>query len=172
MKNVKVREAKIHDAPHIAEVHVKTWQHAYKGQIPDSYLNSLSIEQRTEGWKKQLESPEKGVYSFVVEVDGRVVGWCTAGFSRDEDAVKEVGEIYGIYIHPDYMRTGLGSQLSNQALNSLRNDGYRKATLWVLITNEKTRKWYEKKGWRVEGKTKTDKRGDVELHEIRYIINL
>lgn len=169
---VLIRPAELNDAPAIAKVHVETWQSAYKGQIPDSYLNSLSIEERTKGWEKQLENLKKGVYALVIEVDGEVVGWCTAGTSRDEDASKEIGELHGIYIRPEYSNKGLGSKLMGYALNVLRKEGYKKATLWVLDTNEKTRKWYEHKGWKVEGKTKSEPRDDFELHETRYIIDL
>jgi GNAT superfamily N-acetyltransferase len=80
--------------------------------------------------------------------------------------------LYGIYIHPDYIGKGYGSELMRHALEVLKEDGYGKATLWVLDTNEKTRTFYEKKGWIVEGKTKVDKRDDFELHETRYIIDL
>lgn len=167
-----IRQAIPKDAPKIAKIHVETWQCAYKNQIPDSYLNNLSIEERTKGWKKQIENPEKGVYAFVIETDGKVVGWCTAGVSRDKDASKETGELHGIYIHPDHTSKGFGSKLMSHALTTLKKDGYEKATLWVLDTNEKTRKWYEHKGWRVEGKTKSEPREGFDLHETRYIIDL
>jgi ribosomal protein S18 acetylase RimI-like enzyme len=172
MNNVIVRKAISEDAQQIAEVHVLTWQCAYKGQIPDSYLKSLSIEKRTEGWSKQLKYSKKGIHTLVVEVDGKVVGWCTAGIGRDEDFDPEIGELYAIYIHPNFIGKGLGSKLMESALNQLRKDGYKKATLWVLNTNEKTRKWYENKGWKIEGKTKVDIRDNFELHETRYIIDL
>lgn len=170
--NTLVRLAQVEDAAQIAEVHVLTWQCAYKGQIPDSYLNSLSIEKRTEGWREQLKNPEKGIHTFVAEVDGRVVGWCTAGVNDDEDVSKETGRIFGIYVHPSFIGKGLKSKLMESALNQLREDGYTKATLWVLDTNEKARKWYQDKGWEIEGKTKVDVRDGFELHETRYAIDL
>ncbi len=57
-------------------------------------------------------------------------------------------------------------------LHILKTEGYKRATLWVLDTNEKTRNWYELKGWRVEGKIKTEPRDGFDLHEVRYIIDL
>lgn len=170
--NILVRLAQVEDAAQIAEVHVLTWQCVYKGQIPDSYLKSLSIEKRTKGWIEQLNNPKKGIHTLVVEVDGRVVGWSTAGIGRDEDFNPEIGELYAIYIHPNFIGKGLGSKLMEAALNQLRKDSYKKATLWVLDTNERTRKWYESKDWGIEGKTKVDVRDGFELHETRYIINL
>lgn len=172
MENFVIRDATPDDAEGIAIVHVKTWQCAYRGQMPDSLLDGLSVEKRTEGWRKQLQEPPEGRHSFVVEIEGQIVGWCTVGKTRDEDVTPEIGELYGIYIHPDFIGKGLGSALMEHALTVLKNDGYDKATLWVLDTNEKTRRFYEKKGWVVEGKTKVDKRDDFDLHETRYIINL
>jgi len=57
-------------------------------------------------------------------------------------------------------------------LEVLKSEGYKKATLWVLDTNKKTRDWYESKGWRVEGREKTEPRDGFDLHEVRYIIDL
>ena len=167
-----VRKAKPKDAPGIAKVQVETWQNAYQGLIPDSYLNSLSIEKRTSGWKKQLENPKEGSYVFVAEFGDNIVGWCTAGFSLSKDTSKDTGEVYGIYVHPDYARRGAGSKLMEKALDTLKEDGFKKAILWVLTSNGKTRKWYESKGWRVEGKTTIDNRDGVKLHETRYIKDL
>lgn len=154
MDNLIVRQAEVKDAQGIATVHVMTWQCAYRGHIPDTYLNNLSVDKRTESWKKQLENPLKGTYTFVAEDNGKVVGWCTVGVSRDDDAVKNVGELYGIYVHPNYIGKGFSSQLMNHALEVLRKETYKKATLWVLISNGKTRKWYEHKGGILKEKPK------------------
>ncbi len=172
MSEVVVRTAEVKDAEGIANVHVKMWQQAYKGQIPDEYLDNLSVGQGTEGWKKQLENPIEGSFAYVADIDGKVVGWCTGGVSRDEDAYKEIGELYGIYVLPGYTDKGVGSKLMGQLLNTLKTEGYTQATLWVLDSNEKSKKWYEAKGWRIEGKTKVDKRDKFELREIRYITDL
>ncbi len=172
MINFNIRYATPKDALGIAQVHVKTWQCAYKGQIPDSYLASLSVETRAARWANKLENPEKGVYAFVADYNGKVIGWCTAGSNRDEDVAKEVGELHGIYIDPEYIGKGVGSQLMSRALNTLKQDGYTSATLWVLDTNEKARKFYEKKGWKIEGRMKDEPRDGFVLHEVRYIIFL
>ncbi len=171
MANI-VRPAKEEDAYQIAQVQVKTWQHTYKGLIPDSYLGSLDIKKRAEGWKEIIRNQKQGEYSFVAETGGKIIGWCTVGVNRDKDVSKETGELYGIYILPQYIGKGFGSQLMDHVLQVLRKDGYKRATLWVLSSNEKTRAWYEMKGWRIEGKEKIDKRDTLKLHETRYIIDL
>lgn len=167
-----IRRATVDDAAAIATIHVKTWQYAYQGQLPDSYLQSLSIERRTEGWKRQLENSSPNTATFVVENNLSIVGWCSIGASRDEDKTDTTGELYAIYVHPDAIGKGFGSKLMNRALDALRESGFKTATLWVLDTNQNTRTWYESKGWRADGKTKTEMLNDIELNEVRYSINL
>jgi ribosomal protein S18 acetylase RimI-like enzyme len=171
MKEV-IRAAKLKDAQGIATVHVKMWQKNYKGQIPDSFLDNMSIEKRTQNWEKELGEPTVGTHAFVVDIGGVIAGWVTGGINRDSDLPKEVGELYGIYMHPDFAGMGYGSMLMEKLLATLKSDGYKKVTLWVLDTNQKTRDWYESKGWRIEGKTKVDHRDSFDLNETRYIIDL
>jgi GNAT superfamily N-acetyltransferase len=151
---------------------VKTWQHAYKGQLPNAYLNSLSIEKRTARWEKNLSDPNSKMTTYVALIDSKIVGFCNVGPNRDDDISSDTGELYAIYIDPRSQGKRVGTQLMERGLDTLRLAGYNKATLWVLTSNEKTRKFYEHKGWRLEGKTKTESKKNVELHETRYIIDL
>lgn len=172
MSSEHVRVATLDDAPGIAAVQVLTWQHAYRNQIPDSYLDSLSIETRTEKWKTNLTDGDEGKHPLVYVEDGKVLGWCTLGKNRDGDLPESVGELWGIYVLPDQQGKGIGKALMNSGLDLLRKDGYSSATLWVLTSNAPSRAFYESQGWRVEGKTKIDPRDGFELHETRYIIDL
>ncbi len=167
-----IRPAKLEDAAGIAIVHVQTWQYAYKGLMPDSYLNSLSIEKRTEKWQANLSKTDDNVQAFVAELNDQIIGFCSVGKCRDEDMDSQTGELWAIYVSPNYMRQGVGTKLMNAGLIHLRKLGFQKATLWVLVENVKTRKWYEGKGWIIEGKTKSEPREGFELDEIRYLIDL
>lgn len=53
-----IRNAIIEDAKDIATIHVKSWQVVYKGLIPQSYLNNLSISKREKSWQKILTNYE------------------------------------------------------------------------------------------------------------------
>ncbi len=169
MSDLQIRDANPKDAVGIATVHVRTWQCAYKGQISQAYLDSLSVEQRRITWEQALSEPDPGVHVIVATLGEKVVGWSTYGTSRDEDATQETGELHGIYVDPDYIGKGIGSALMEAAVAGLKKDGYIKTTLWVLDTNEKTRKFYEKMGWVEQGMQKDDPRDGFTLHEIRYV---
>lgn len=172
MSNFIIRQARVEDAFGIAKVHVGMWQYAYKGQIPDSYLQSLSVANRTKRWQDILSHPEDNSHTLIAVAADTVLGFCSVGHCRDEDMPASVGEVWAIYVDPDSMGKGVGSALMEKGLTYLREQGYTKATLWVLSSNQKTRKWYEKRGWREEGKTKTESSRGFDLHETRYIITL
>ena len=172
MTEIQIRNAEIKDVLGIATVHVKMWQKAYRGQVPDSFLDAMSIDNRAKFWEDTLKNPKSGIHILVAEHDHRIVGWIQGGKNRDEDLSSDVGELGGIYVHPDWQGKGVGSKLMEFFIETLRSEGYKKATLWVLDTNQKTRNWYESKGWNVEGKTKIEPRDGFELHEVRYSIDL
>ncbi len=119
MSNIEIREATIQDAKSIANIHVKTWQFAYKDLIPDDYLSGLSIDTKTENWKKKLESLDEDIHAIVAIADDKVVGWCTFGKSRDEDALNSTGELHGIYVIPEQIGTGAGSKLMENVAHVL-----------------------------------------------------
>ncbi|MEI6462488.1 MAG: GNAT family N-acetyltransferase [bacterium] len=173
MNNILIRKATVADAQQMATLHVKSWQITYKGQVPDSYLENLFIEDRKKKFEEYIKNENiYGNEHFVISLNDQIVGNLIVGKNRDEDLNNTFGELWGIYIHPDYFWKGFGSQLMTYAIEYLKNKGYKNATLWVLDTNKKTRDWYEHKGWKVEGKTKVEKKEGFNLNEIRYIIDL
>jgi ribosomal protein S18 acetylase RimI-like enzyme len=151
INKITIRESEVSDALGIATVHVKSWQKTYRGQVPDSYLDNLSIPERASKLEKMIEeNRKKNVHNFVIEEDKLIVGILAVGENTDNDLPSNVGQLYVIYIHPDHEGKGFGSMLMNKAIEILKEDGYTKATLWVLDTNSKARSWYEHKGWKIE----------------------
>lgn len=170
--SLNVRPAILLDAKGIAAIHMQTWQSAYKGHMPDSFLSNFSLEETIKTWTGKLEQTEPGTQYFVAELDGMIVGFCTVGPSRDDDRDITTGELDAIYVGEQYEQQGAGSRLLTKGLEWLRGQGYKKATLWVLESNAKARAWYEAKGWEPDGKTKIEPREGFEMHLVRYVINL
>ncbi len=52
---LRIREAGPKDAEAIANVHVRAWQEAYRGQLTDDYLDGLTVEDRLEQHRRTLE---------------------------------------------------------------------------------------------------------------------
>jgi hypothetical protein len=75
---VTVRDAVADDARAIAEVHVASWRWAYRGQVPDGILDSLSVDEREANWERSLSREEVGV-TVAIDAAGAVVGFVETG---------------------------------------------------------------------------------------------
>lgn len=150
-----IRPAVVSDAPAVASVHVRTWQTAYRGLIPDSVLSTLSVEARTSMWERAI--PSGGVW--VALADDTVTGFASAGPSRDDAAF----ELYAIYVLSSAWGTGLGFGLMQAALA-----GQRDVIVWALESNTRARRFYERLGFRTDGAARTETAGTTELEEVRY----
>lgn len=84
--------------PQTVELHVRSWQEAYRGIMPDEFLNGLSVERQLA--RQQERFGEKTSNEYAILVDESIIGVCFFASSRDDDA-DQVGEIYGFYLHPD-----------------------------------------------------------------------
>lgn len=149
---------------------MRAWQVAYRGQLPDDFLDALSseIEQRTAFWERAIRGASARRQHQLVALDGeRVVGFVTFG-PHEPVEDPNVGELYAIYLDPAYWGRGYGRALFSAAERGLKADGYAAATLWVLETNARARRFYEIAGWVADGGTKTEQRGAIELREVRY----
>lgn len=174
MTTMQVRPALTADARVVAEIHVASWQVAYRGHLPDDHLDALSVETRCAGWVELIGTtdwPRTGLLLAEDDV-GEVVGFCHVAPSRDDDAGSEVGEVTAIYLSPPRWRGGAGRLLLDAAVERLRAAGYTRATLWVLEGNDRARRFYEAMGWRPDGTTKIDGRGSDTLVDVRYVLEL
>ncbi|MEI6649091.1 MAG: GNAT family N-acetyltransferase [Actinomycetes bacterium] len=170
MGSLVLRPANTIDAYEIARIHVKTWQSAYLGMIPDSYLQNLDVDQRARNWVQILESSIEGNQTIVAEIDGAIVGFIGVGPSREPTSFN-LGEVHAIYVDPNNQNFGVGSNLLKEGIRILKDQEFRGAMLWVLDQNSQTRTWYESRGWKSNGKSKKDKIKDFEIVQIQYEID-
>lgn len=169
MKNLThhIRPATVDDAEAIAINHILSWQGMYKDFIPESILQELSIEERTQQWHDLIS---QNVKVLVVELAGKIVGFASICAFRDDDRDGLNGEISAIYLHPDYWRLGLGTKLCLAALAELSTLGYKTIYLWVLSDNHQAHKFYESLGFQATDKTKMEEfyNGGALLEETLY----
>jgi len=166
-KGITVRAATAEDAAAIAQVHVDTWQVAYRGLLPDSVIASLSVEERRALWERVLAKPGAAKLDVAVDEAG-IVGFCFYGPTRDA-ADTGGGEIYAIYVHPDRWRRGAGRALCEKALLEAAARGQGAMTLWVVRGNERACGFYERLGFARDGAARTNtKLLPIPFDEIRY----
>lgn len=168
----RVREASIEDAAGIASVHVRTWQAAYRGQMPDDFLDEIDIEKKTIRWREWVQQSDTWV--LVVEDQyHRVIGFCSSCSSRDAEAAANIAEIRAIYVDPEKWRGGAGRSLMSASLAHASVHGFNAMTLWVLESNADARAFYESIGFVLDGASKTvQPRSDFSIREVRYRLDL
>jgi GNAT superfamily N-acetyltransferase len=163
---VDIRQAMAVDAQAIADIHVASWQSAYAGIMPASFLTALSVDKRASSWRDALESGRLRV--ALAYTTGQLAGWVAYGKCRDTDKDASWGEIEAIYLHPSRYGQGIGALLMDHAGRSLGEMGYRHVSLWVLTNNCRARTFYERAGFAADDKTKEFELGGAVLCEIRY----
>ena len=167
-----VRPATALDLDALAEVHVRSWQETYYGQVPQDYLDSLSVEQRRRAWTdiyNDAGNDAGGRAAILVLVDDAVVvGFAHVCPSRDAGAPDGVGEVTSIYLRRSHWGCGGGRELMAGARRALAELGFLEATLWVLESNERARRFYAADGWRFDGTEKHAPIGGAQVKEVRY----
>jgi ribosomal protein S18 acetylase RimI-like enzyme len=180
----RIRAAAVGDGRAVGRVHVAAWQAGYRGQLPDEILNAMSPEQRGEAWERLLQAgggrgrvilDDSPASLLLAEDDtGEIVGICAYGEARGGELVAGeavpagTGELMFINFEPGSWGTGLARQLLDAAVAGLRQMGYAQAVLFVLDTNSRAQRFYEKAGWRPDGAVKIDERPGLVLRELRY----
>jgi ribosomal protein S18 acetylase RimI-like enzyme len=153
---VGVREARRGDELPVAELHVRSWQEAYRELMPADFLAALDPRDRAARY--DFEGGEEGPTTVVAVRLGaaeEVVGFVSFGPSRDADTVG-LGEVYALYVDPDRHQGGVGRTLMADARRRLGEAGLSEAILWVLDGNHRARGFYEREGWSPDGATRVE----------------
>jgi ribosomal protein S18 acetylase RimI-like enzyme len=171
MPGASVRPATLADAEGIGLVHVRSWQSAYRGKMPQDHLDGLDPARRAQGWQRIMEEtePSRGGVLVAVAEGGGITAFASFGPSRDSDTDPRVtGEVFAIYADPDAWGSGAGRALMASAVAELARLGYASAILWVLDTNDRARRFYALAGWEEDGASKTEGIPGFDITEVRY----
>jgi len=140
---MKVRRATEDDIPDIATIHVRSWQAAYRGVLPDPLLDRLSVAECERSWRALLTGGGSSSFTFVAEdTNGALVGFCSVATPSREARGEKTAEIGALYVDPDRWRERAGSGLLAAALEELRKSGWSEVTLWVLPENKRALAFY------------------------------
>lgn len=161
-----LRPAEPSDALAVARVHVESWQAAYRGLIPDTYLASLRAEERAAHYDFATTDPAKPRTLVVLE-DDSIQGFASTMPSRDS-LLPSHGELAALYVHPNYWNRGLGLALIHAARAHLSAQGHTHALLWLLKGNQRGSSFYERDGWAHDQTIRRETIHRVTVDELRY----
>ncbi|MGQ0665224.1 MAG: GNAT family N-acetyltransferase [Pseudomonadota bacterium] len=152
-----IGRATIRSAPGIARVHVDTWRDTYAGLLPDRVLVGMSYERQASDWAWQIRKrADSQPVILAAEIGHGVVGFTSFGACREADkppsgafadtsGASAVGEVFTLYVRPDFQARGTGRRLLAAAFSTLAEHGFARAFVWVLRDNT-ARFFYQRMG--------------------------
>lgn len=140
--SIEVRRADPQDARDIAGVHRKVWISSYAGLIPHKPLVHMIERRREDWWRRATRGPST---LLVLEVAGKIAGYATIGANRIK-ALKQEGEIYELYLLPEYQGIGLGSYFFRECRAILRALNMTGLVVWCLEDNDHAVTFYRAMG--------------------------
>jgi len=158
--NHRVRIANEADLLQLAEIHVASWQDAFRGVVPDTILDGMSVAASLKRWIKNFAACPANIAVALGE-DGEIAGFCCAGPITDGDDWEQYPfRVFALHIRPQKRGRGIGSALLDDALDrAAHRKGLHTAILWTLEALVRTRRFYEREGgvlvkkglWQIDG---------------------
>ena len=141
------------EAERIAAVQRRSWQQLFPADVADHVLASVDLATMAQSWVGAITKPPLAKFRVLVAVEeGRVVGFAAVGPSDDADAHPGTDAMVGEFIiDPPAQRQGHGSRLLNAVADTLRADGFTRATWWVRSTDDPLRRFLTSAGWGPDG---------------------
>jgi ribosomal protein S18 acetylase RimI-like enzyme len=133
-----IRHARPGDAEGIACAHDASWRDAYRGVIPGAELERMIARRGPRWWQSAII---RGTGLLVLDFDHQIVGYATYGRNR-VPSMPYSGEIFEIYLMPEYQGLGFGRGLFNAARRELAEHGYLSTIVWALADNDKALDFY------------------------------
>ncbi|MEN3792568.1 N-acetyltransferase [Fulvimarina sp. MAC3] len=137
-----IRYAEEIDAACLQRVHSASWRHAYTGIIPFRSLNAMIARRDSLWWGRLINS---GTRVLVCRFGGCIVGYATFGRNRTH-ALPANGEIYELYLDPNFQGVGLGRRLFAAARHQLASECGKGCAVWTLAENERAIMFYRALG--------------------------
>ena len=156
------------DAAGIAALHAESWQNAYRGLVPDSFLDGPVIDERLLYWTQRMATDDEGPRQVLKAVNGgEMVGFvCTV---RDADPVW--GPLLdNLHVKPGFKGQGIGRDLLMAARKWAAGVAPgRPMHLWVIEDNTNARRFYDRVGGVVAERQIVDFTAGIATPALRYV---
>ena len=153
------------DLGQISSIYEQSWRKTYKGMLPSRYLKKIPEGNWTERINHFCSR------SMVMVSAGEYIGTVSFGECRMEQ-YSGWGEIYSLYLLPQYTGKGLGKRLMDRALSEMKEKGFTNILLFALEQNLTARKFYENYGFTLSGDMMKKKFGHKNVTQVMYTIKI
>ncbi len=142
--SIDVRRAEPADAAEIAATHDASWRQAYGGMLPYKALDTMVRRRGARWWERAIHHSTN---ILVLDIGNQIVGYATLGPNRVSTLPFD-GEIYEIYLLPEYQGVGFGAKLFSAARQELKSLGMNGLVVWALEDNDTATNFYHNAGGR------------------------
>jgi ribosomal protein S18 acetylase RimI-like enzyme len=160
---IEIRRAKPADAASVADAHDEAWRTAYQGIIPGTELEKL-INRRGPGWWDG--AIRKGSRITLLQFGDKVSGYANYGRNRARSLYYD-GEIYELYLRPEFQGLGFGRRLFTAARRDLAQSGLKSLIVWALSENETAVEFYRALGGKAVARS-SEKFGTRVLDKVAF----
>jgi ribosomal protein S18 acetylase RimI-like enzyme len=160
---IEIRRAKSSDAVDVAETHDEAWRTAYQGIIPGNELEKLINRRGPDWWDSAIR---KGSRITILQFGERVAGYANYGRNRARSLFYD-GEIYELYLRPEFQGLGFGRRLFSAARKDLNQSGLKSLVVWALSDNEPAMEFYRALGGRAVARS-SERFGAKTLDKVAY----
>jgi len=145
--DITTREATPTDYARVAEMHYAAWRLSWRGIVASPLLDILGPAQR---WAADVYPQTLGRHGWIMRIaesGDRILGVAITGPDTADPGQLHID---ALYVAEDRQRHGLGGRLLDAALSATPSGD---AVLWCAVKNDKARRFYEKKGFHLDGRT-------------------
>ncbi|HEU5273327.1 MAG TPA: GNAT family N-acetyltransferase [Xanthobacteraceae bacterium] len=160
---IEIRRARPSDAKPVADAHDEAWRTAYQGVIPGPELDKLIARRGAAWWDGAIR---KGSRISLLAFGETIAGYANYGRNRARSLHYE-GEIYELYLRPEFQGLGFGRRLFTSARRDLVQSGMKSLVVWALSDNEPAVEFYRALGGRAIARS-SEKFGGKMLEKVAY----
>ena len=160
---IETRPARPDDAVSLAETHDEAWRTAYQGLIPGPELEKLIVRRGPGWWDTAIR---RGSRISLLIFGDEIAGYANYGRNRAK-SLPYAGEVYELYLKPEYQGLGFGRRLFTAAKRDLAQSGQTSMVVWVLSDNEPAVAFYRALGGRTIARS-TERFGQKVLDKLAF----
>ncbi len=128
---LSLRLARPVDAVPLARIYVEAWRDTYAALLPHRLLAGMSVEHHAARLERAIR---KGAVLVAEAPRHGVLGLAGFGASRDRGLGFD-GEVYTLYVDPDFLGRGVGRALLHGAFAALEVRAFHSCVIWSHSQN-------------------------------------
>ena len=166
--NCRLVPARPGDAAAIAALHIESWRSAYRGLLPDEFLDGPIVPDRTRLWNERMVLPSAERRLVLKAMSGDALCGFVCVLLDEEPQWGAL--LDNLHVRPALKGQGIGRQLFQAARDWVtRVAPGERMHLWVIEGNASARRFYDRQGGVVAERRIVETVPGVEVAALRYV---